>query len=370
LKFEILHTFSAARAGILKFGDIEVATPVFMPVATNATVKAVPHLFLKEMGYELILSNTFHLMLRPGEDVIKRFGGLHRFMGWEGAILTDSGGFQVFSISGRSITDEGVLFKSPIDGSKILLTPERVMRFQNVLGSNIAMVLDECTKPYISYEEAKEAVERTLKWSMACKKAHTKEDQALFGIVQGALYEELRKLSVFETLEIGFDGYAIGGLSVGERFDETLKILDVVLPLLPFEAPRYFMGLGTPELILEAVERGVDMFDCVYPTRVGRHGVAMKWKGKLNMRSAVYKEDKNPIDERCGCYTCRNFSRAYIHHLITRKEVTGMTLLTIHNLWFMKDFMQEMRESILKGTFSRFKEEVLSSWCKPTVEVM
>lgn len=361
MTFEVFHKDGNARTGVLHTVHGDVETPVFAPVATNATVRFVPHVFLHDMGYRMILSNTFHLLLKPGEDVIRNFGGLHRFMSWSGAILTDSGGFQVFSLPHRKITDEGVEFRSPIDGSLIFLTPERATEFQELLGSDIAMVLDVCMNPYEAEDEIWRSVDRTLKWAVRCKEVHTRSDQALFGIVQGGISEKLRQYSAVETVRIGFDGYAVGGLSVGETIEETLAMLDVVLPILPEDKPRYFMGLGTPELILESVERGIDIFDCVYPTRVGRHGTAMTWTGRLNVKSAVYRMDPRPVDEKCDCYTCKNFSRGYIHHLFNRKEALGMILLSIHNLYFMNQFVRKIRDAIQEGRFQDFKQEFLSS---------
>lgn len=360
MKFEVTHKSGKARTGILHTPHGDIETPVFMPVATNAAVRFVPHIFLYEIGYGMILSNTFHLLLKPGRDVIEKFGGLHSFMSWTGAILTDSGGFQVFSLAQRKITDEGVFFKSPIDGSTIFLSPELSTEFQQILGSDIAMVLDVCVDPYADPDEILRSVDRTLQWALKCKETHSREDQALFGIVQGGVSKKLREYSAKETVAIGFDGYAVGGLSVGETFEETVAMLDVVLPILPEDRPRYFMGLGTPELILEAVERGIDMFDCVYPTRVGRHGTAMTWKGKLNIKSAVHRSDTHPIDEDCDCYTCRNFSRGYLHHLFHKKEALGMTLLSIHNLHFMNQFVRKIGRTIKNDSFLEFKREFLS----------
>ncbi|PLV60361.1 tRNA guanosine(34) transglycosylase Tgt [Thermotoga sp. KOL6] len=362
MEFEVKKRLKNARLGVLKLHHGTVETPVFMPVGTNANVKLLTPRDLEEAGVEIILSNTFHLMLKPGVEIIKLHNGLHNFMGWRKPILTDSGGFQVFSLPKLKINDEGVVFKSPIDGSKVSLNPEISMSVQIELGSDICMVFDHCPPPNASYEEMKEATERTYKWAIRSKKAFKTENQALFGIVQGGTYPDLRRESALQITSLGFDGYAVGGLSIGEERILTLEMTEITVEHLPEDKPRYFMGGGSPELILELVERGVDMFDSVFPTRIARHGTALTWKGKLNLKASYNKKSLEPIDRECGCYTCNNFTRSYIHHLISRGEVLGQILLTIHNVNFMISFMREIRRSIENGTFGEFKSRLLEAY--------
>ncbi len=360
-EFKILKSAGRARFGILKTPHGSFETPVFMPVGTNANVKLMAPRDLEDAGAKIILSNAFHLYLKPGLDVIKEHGGLHEFMAWKGSILTDSGGFQVFSLKIKKIDESGVIVKSPIDGSNVFMSPEVSMEVQKVLGSDIVMAFDQCTDPNASYEETKEAMERTFKWAKKSRELISKP-QALFGIVQGGIFEDLRKRSTEQITSVDFEGYAIGGLSVGEPREITLKMTDVVTKLLPEERPRYFMGAGSPELIIELVSLGVDMFDSVFPTRVARHGVALTYDGKLNLRAAKYRHDLRPIDESCSCYTCRTFTRSYIHHLLSKKEVLGQILLTIHNINFMIDFMEKLRRNIMEGKFEKFKEDFLNRY--------
>ena len=327
-----------------------IETPVFMPVGTYGTVKAMTPEELRDLGAEIILGNTFHLMLRPGTEIIAAHGDLHDFMHWDGPILTDSGGFQVFSLAEmRQISERGVVFRSPVDGAKVELTPERSMAVQRALGSDIVMIFDECTPYPATVEQAAESMRLSLRWAERSKTAHGDSPAALFGIVQGGMYEGLRRESAERLREIGFDGYAIGGLSVGEPKAEREAVLDVTLPHLPDDAPRYLMGVGKPEDIVEAVRRGVDMFDCVIPTRNARTGFLYTQSGVLKIRNSRYRNDTRPIDESCGCYTCRHYSRAYLRHLDTCREILGARLNTIHNLWYYQQLMRELREAIAAG---------------------
>ncbi len=360
--FSVLKESEGARLGYIKTLHGGFETPVFMPVGTNAGVRLVRPSDLEKIGVDIILSNAFHLYLKPGLEVIELHNGLHNFMSWKKSILTDSGGFQVFSLKVIGISDSGVYVRSPIDGSGVFISPEISMEVQKVLGSDIAMAFDQCVHPDASYEEAKEALRRTSLWAERSKKAMKGSDQAVFGIVQGGVYEDLRRISAEEIVSIGFDGYAIGGLSVGEPRDVTLKMTRVVVDMLPSDKPRYFMGAGSPELIIELVSMGVDMFDSVFPTRLARHGTALTWNGRMNLRSARYRYDTRPIDENCSCETCTSFTRSYVHHLLSRKEILGQILLTIHNLSFMKSFIDEVKSSIKEGRFESFKEEFLSRY--------
>ncbi len=351
-RFEVIaeDRHSRARYGKLILTHGVVQTPVFMPVGTNGTVKSIEQGRLKELGAQIILTNTYHLYLRPGMEVIKRFGGIHNFMNWHLPILTDSGGFQVFSL-GRlnKVTDEGVEFKSHIDGSRHFLTPEKAMEIQMILKSDIAMAFDECIDANSDYMTTAEATARTYKWAKRCKESHNLEDQLLFGIVQGGVYEDLRIRSTEGIVGLDFDGYGIGGLSVGEPKEVTYSILDTVVPLLPSDKPIYLMGVGTPDMIVEAVKRGIDMFDCVLPTRLARHAMAMTSEGNLRLRNARFRFDESPLDPNCNCYVCKNYSRAYIHHLFRCNEVLGMMLLTIHNIHFLLEFVKNIREKIKAG---------------------
>jgi queuine tRNA-ribosyltransferase len=329
-----------------------------MPVGTYGTVKAMTPEELEGIGAQIILGNTFHLMLRPGTDIIQKHGDLHDFMHWKGPILTDSGGFQVFSLAEmRKITEKGVIFRSPIDGSKVELTPESSMQIQKALGSDIVMIFDECTPYPATQKEADDSMQLSLRWAQRCIKAHEGNSSALFGIVQGGMYPELRHQSAEGLTSLGFDGYAIGGLSVGEPEDERNHILDETLPLLPGDKPRYLMGVGRPEDIVEAVRRGVDMFDCVIPTRHARTGFLYTRSGIIKIRNSKYQDDTRPLDEDCDCYTCRNYSRSYLRHLDKCGEILGARLNTLHNLHYYQDLMRDIRRAIEAGRFEQFAED-------------
>ena len=355
MKFDLLATDGGARRGQLHLAHGTVQTPVFMPVGTYGTVKAMAPAELTETGFEMVLSNTFHLWLRPGLDVIERFGGLHRFMGWDKPILTDSGGFQVFSLGKlRKITEEGVKFASPINGDKLFLTPEISMQIQRTLNSDIVMIFDECT-PYPATErEAADSMRLSLRWAARSKAAHAGNPNALYGIVQGGMYEDLRDESVRELIGMDFDGYAIGGLSVGEPKDDMARILAHTAPQLPAGKPRYLMGVGTPSDLVFAVGQGIDQFDCVLPTRNARHGILFTRRGEMRIRNARWKTDTAPIDDECDCHTCTHFSRAYVHHLIRANEILGARLATIHNLHYYHRLMAGMRAAIEAHRFADF----------------
>lgn len=355
MKFDLLGTDSGARRGRLTFDRGAVETPAFMPVGTYGSVKAMLPRDIEAIGAHIILGNTFHLMLRPGTDIIKLHGDLHNFMQWQGPILTDSGGFQVFSLGKmRKITEEGVRFQSPVDGSPVFLSPEISMQVQRDLGADIVMIFDECT-PYPATEaEARKSMELSLRWAKRSKEGHGDNPSALFGIVQGGMYEELRLESLAGLTQIGFDGYAIGGLSVGEPKEEMLKVLNFLSPHLPQDRPRYLMGVGKPEDIVEAVRRGVDMFDCVMPTRNARNGHLFTSTGVIKIRNAAHKTDTGPLEQGCDCYTCQNFSRAYLHHLDKCGEMLGSMLNTIHNLRHYQVLMAGLREAIQQGTLAAF----------------
>jgi len=355
MRFELQNTDKKARRGQLTFPRGVVETPAFMPVGTYGTVKAMTPEDLRDLGAEMILGNTFHLMLRPGTEVIRAHGDLHDFMHWDGPILTDSGGFQVFSLADlRSIGEEGVRFQSPINGDRVLMTPESSMQVQRELGSDVVMIFDECTPYPASEEQAAASMELSLRWARRSRDAHGDNPAALFGIVQGGMYPALRARSAEGLMEIGFDGYAIGGLSVGEPEPERLATLDATLPLLPPDRPRYLMGVGRPEDIVEAVRRGVDMFDCVMPTRNARNGFLYTRTGILRIRNAQYRADTGPVDPECGCYTCLNYSRAYLKHLDKCNEMLGSRLATIHNLHYYQDLMRGLRAGIAAGELDRF----------------
>ncbi len=358
MSFEVHARSGAARRGSLSFPRGEIQTPAFMPVGTYGTVKGMLPRDIESIGAEIILGNTFHLMLRPGTEVVKQHGDLHDFIGWDKPILTDSGGFQVWSLGKlRKITEEGVSFRSPVDGSEVFLGPERAIEIQRDLGSDIAMIFDECTPYPATMEQARESMELSLRWAARCKQAHGDSPSALFGIVQGGMYPDLRTESLNGLRDIDFNGYAIGGLSVGEPKDEMLKVLDHLMPEMPQDKPRYLMGVGTPSDIVEAVRRGVDMFDCVMPTRNARNAYLFTSKGKLKLRNAAYRHDTRPLDERCDCYTCQNFSRAYLHHLDKCKEILGAQLNTIHNLRFYQNLMRGLREAIAADQLDDFVAE-------------
>ena len=355
---------TGARAGIIHTPHGSFPTPIFMPVGTQASVKAVSPDELAELGAGIILSNTYHLFLRPGPDLVREAGGLHKFMGWNRGILTDSGGFQVFSLGNlRKISEEGVTFRSHIDGSKQFLSPEISVKVQTDLGSDIVMAFDECVPYPADYEYTKESHLRTLRWAERSKKSMTREDQGLFGIVQGGMYKDLRAESAKALAEMDLPGYGIGGLSVGEPKSLMYEILDFTTSLLPENKPRYLMGVGTPDSLAEGVARGVDMFDCVFPTRVARNGMAMTWTGRLVMKNLAFARDFDVIEKGCGCYACRGgFTRAYIRHLVRAGEIFGLRLLTLHNLWFLQSFMKAMRDSILSGTFDAFRRDFFSKY--------
>ena len=356
-------TKGKARRGRLYTPHGTFETPMFMPVGTQATVKTLSPEELYDMESQVILANTYHLFLRPGSELVKKAGGLHKFMNYNRGMLTDSGGFQVFSLGEmRKITEEGVMFRSHIDGSKQFLSPEVSVRVQEELGADIAMAFDECI-PYPSdFNYTKKSTERTTRWAERCLKAHTRPDQALFGIVQGGMFPELRKMSAESLQEMDFAGYGIGGLSVGEPKPVMYDMLDQTTGWMDKQKARYLMGVGTPDCIVEGVNLGVDMFDCVFPTRVARNGTAMTARGRLVIRNAVYAEDFQPIDEHCNCYTCRNFSRAYIRHLFKAEETFGLRLLSIHNLHFLLDFAKKIREAIEQDRFAEFRKEFWDNW--------
>ena len=358
MEFEVKATVGSARRGALNFDRGDVQTPAFMPVGTYGTVKAVSPEELRALGAEMILGNTFHLMLRPGTQVIAAHGDLHDFMHWEGPILTDSGGFQVFSLAERrTITEVGVHFRSPVDGSSVFLGPEESMAVQRALGSDVVMVFDECTPHPAGEERVKASMELSLRWARRCKTAHTGNPSALFGIVQGGMFSHLRRASADGLREIGFDGYAVGGLSVGETEAERNDVLSETMPALPGAAPRYLMGVGRPQDIVEGVRRGVDMFDCVLPTRNARNAHLFTRTGTLRLRNARYRQDIAPLDDRCLCYTCRNYSRAYLRHLQVCGEILGHRLSTIHNLHYFQDLMAGLRAAIERVELTDFVSE-------------
>jgi queuine tRNA-ribosyltransferase len=362
-------TDTNARTGTLTLSHGKVETPVFMPVGTYGAVKAITHRSLSGMGYNLILGNTYHLYLRPGMEVIDNAGGLHILSGWNHNILTDSGGFQVFSLSDfRKITDEGVEFRSHLDGSKHLFTPELVIEIQNRIGSDILMPLDVCTSPGISFREAEEAVTTTTAWAKRSFKAHHQERGALFGIIQGNFFRDLRKRSAEEIQSIDFPGIAVGGLSVGEPFHVFCDFLGSTCELIDTAVPRYVMGIGTPEYILQAVEHGVDMFDCVFPTRIARNGAAFTPQGILSLKKEDYKFDLKPIDNACSCSTCTSYTRSYLRHLVKTKEILAAMLITEHNLFFLMNFMNNIREAVRGGSFKQFKKQFLSEYAAEYTE--
>ncbi len=358
MEFKVTLTDGAARRGTLALTHGTVDTPVFMPVGTYGTVKAMSPAELHEVGAQIVLGNTFHLWLRPGLAVIAAHGGLHRFMGWSNPILTDSGGFQVFSLGEmRKISEEGVKFQSPVNGDACFLTPEESMRIQRVLNSDIVMVFDECTPYPADFEQARDSMELSLRWAQRSKLAHAGNSNALFGIVQGGMHEDLRDRSLAGLAAIGFDGYAIGGLSVGEPKSDMKRILHHTAPRLPVDKPRYLMGVGTPEDIVEAVACGVDMFDCVLPTRNARNGWIYTRHGTIKLRNAQYRDDTRPLDDACACYTCRNFTRAYLHHLQKANEILGARLNTWHNLHYFHELMKGLRTAIEQHCLADFIAE-------------
>ncbi len=389
MKFSLKSSDDKSRTGAIETSRGIVRTPVFMPVGTQGTVKAMSPEELREIGAEIILSNTYHLYLRPGHEIIHQLGGLHKFINWGGPILTDSGGFQVYSLSSlRSITEDGVEFRSHIDGSLHFLSPEKAMEIQAMLGSDIAMAFDECTPYPAEYEYAVKSLDLTTKWARRCKEYMNRAEEEsssrsektfsdmssklphfrssalprLFGIIQGGMYKDLRKKSLEDLMDIGFDGYAAGGLSVGEPKDEMYEIIEFLAPLMPEDRPRYLMGVGDLLDVLVAVENGFDMFDCVMPTRNARNGTLFTSSGRISIKRTEFKADPNPLDPDCGCYTCRNYSRAYLRHLFLSKEILSMRLNTIHNLYFYLDFFRKMREAINKGAFKQFKKYWEEVW--------
>ncbi len=358
MQFELLKTSGLARRGRMVFERGVVETPSFMPVGTYGTVKAMTPEEVHDMGAQIILGNTYHLMLRPGTDVVGAHGGLHNFINWQGPILTDSGGFQVFSLGElRKITEEGVTFKSPVNGDRVFLGPEESMAVQRALGSDIVMIFDECTPYPATVDEARASMELSLRWAKRSRTAHGDNPNALFGIVQGGMYPHLRDESLAGLTEIGFDGYALGGLSVGEKKEEMLMILDHSADKLPRDKPRYLMGVGKPEDLVESVYRGVDIFDCVMPTRNARNGHLFTHFGDIRIRNSQYEKDTRPLDDSCGCYTCRNYSRAYLRHLDKNREILGSRLNTIHNLYYYQDLMRLMRGAIDAGRFDEFRRD-------------
>jgi len=362
LKFACTHSDGAARRGMLEFARGVVQTPAFMPVGTYGTVKAMTPEELRTCGAEMILGNTFHLMLRPGTGVIRRHGTLHDFMHWDGPILTDSGGFQVFSLGAlRRITERGVTFNSPVNGDQVFLGPEESMQVQRELGADVVMIFDECT-PYPATEDAvRSSMELSLRWARRSREAHADNPAALFGIVQGGIYHGLREESLAGLQEIGFDGYALGGLSVGERREERAAVLARIMPQMPVDAPRYLMGVGTPEDIVEAVCHGIDMFDCVLPTRNARNGHLFVRNGVVRIRNSANRSDTRPLDDTCRCYTCRNYSRAYLHHLDKCNEILGARLNTLHNLTYFQDLMTGLRAAIERRALDAFRKDFYDS---------
>ena len=358
MKFELLATDQQARRGRLVFERGAVNTPAFMPVGTYGTVKAMTPEELHDTGAEILLGNTFHLMLRPGMDVIRAHDGLHRFMHWDGPILTDSGGFQVWSLGEmRKISEQGVTFQSPVNGDRIFMGPEESMAVQQALDSDVIMIFDECTPYPATEEQARASMELSLRWAERSKRAHGEHPSALFGIVQGGMYEHLRRESLAGLKQIGFDGYALGGLSVGEPKEDMLRILDAVAAELPADRPRYLMGVGKPEDLVEAVRRGIDMFDCVLPTRNARNGWLFTHDGQVKIRNSRYAADTGPVDAQCGCYTCRNYSRAYLRHLQACNEILGARLATLHNLYYYQSLMQGLRAAIEQKRLDEFVEK-------------
>ena len=362
ITYELLHVdkSTGARRGIVHTPHGDIQTPIFMPVGTQATVKSMtPEELKEEVKAQIILSNTYHLYLRPGHEIVKEAGGLHKFMNWDRPILTDCGGFQVFSLSDlRQISEDGVEFKSHLDGSKHMFTPEKVMEIENALGADIIMSFDECCPYPSTYEYTKNSMERTTRWAKRCIKAHSRpEEQGLFGIIQGGFFKDLREKSAKDLIELDFPGYAVGGISVGEPKEEFLDILRFTTPLMPENKPRYLMGVGTPDYLIEAAMAGIDMCDCVLPTRIARNGTAMTSHGKVVVRNATYERDWGPLDSECDCYTCKNYTRAYIRHLVKANEILGVRLLSIHNLRFLTRLMERIRTEIENDNLANFKEE-------------
>ncbi|MGQ0697330.1 MAG: tRNA guanosine(34) transglycosylase Tgt [Panacagrimonas sp.] len=362
MQFQLITTDGAARRGRLVFARGMVETPAFMPVGTYGTVKGLTPAEVRATGAQILLGNTFHLMLRPGADAMRALGGLHRFMDWDGPILTDSGGFQVWSLSGlRKISEEGVDFASPINGDRVFLTPERAIEVQHALGSDIVMQFDECTPHPATEEQVRKSMELSARWGARCKIAHADAHGTLFGIVQGGMLEHLRRESLERLVEIGFDGYALGGLSVGETESERLHVLDTIGSRMPSEKPRYVMGVGTPRDLVQAVARGIDMFDCVMPTRNARNGHLFTSEGVIKLRNARHREDPGPLDPACDCHTCQHYSRAYLHHLDRCNEMLGPRLNTIHNLHYYQGVMRRIRSAVEEGRYVAFAADFIAS---------
>lgn len=362
--FEVTHICkqSGARCGIIHTPHGDVETPIFMPVGTQATVKFLSPEELYDLNAGIILANTYHLWLRPGEDIVDKAGGVQKFMNYKGPMLTDSGGFQVFSLAdNRKITEEGVTFKSHLDGTKLFMSPEESIHVQNKIGADIIMSFDECIPFPATYEYAKKSTERTLRWALRGKQAHNNPNQALFGIVQGGDYQDLREHCAKELVKMDFDGYSIGGTSVGEDKETMYRMIDYAVKYLPEDKPRYLMGVGAINDLLEGISRNVDMFDCVLPTRIARHGTLTTSQGRINIKKAMYKDDFTPLDPNCDCYTCRNYTKAYLHHLFRAKEGFGMRLMSIHNIRFLIKLMEDARQAIKEDRFNDFKEEVLKN---------
>lgn len=368
LTFEVIKKdkYSNARVGVIHTAHGDIPTPIFMPVGTLGTVKAMSVEELKEMDAKIILGNTYHLYLKPGMEIMREAGGLHKFMNWDKPILTDSGGFQVFSLSDmRNINENGVEFRSHIDGSKHFFTPEKSIEIQNDIHSDIMMSFDECVEAHADYDYVKQSMERTIRWAergLKYHKANSHPDQSLFGIVQGGLFKDLREISARETTAMDFDGFSIGGLSVGETKEEMIDILNFTTPLLPYDKPRYNMGVGTPDYLFESFEAGIDMADCVLPTRMARHGTALTSHGRLVAKNAAYKNDFTPLDHECDCYTCRNYTRAYIRHLVNVNEILGARLLSYHNLYFLLKMSENIREAIMEDRFLDYKKEFYAKY--------
>ena len=367
ITYELLHIDknSGARRGVIHTPHGDIQTPIFMPVGTQATVKAMtPEELKEEVKAQIILANTYHLFLRPGHELVKEAGGLHKFMNWDRPILTDSGGFQVFSLGAlRKIKEEGVEFRSHLDGSKKFISPEIAMEIEEALGADIIMAFDECCPYPSTYEYTKKSMERTTRWAARCKEAHkTIDKQGLFGIIQGGFFEDLRQQSAKDLIAMDFPGYAIGGISVGEPKEEFLKMLKFTTPLMPDNKPRYLMGVGTPDYLIEAALAGIDMCDCVLPTRIARHGTAMTSHGKVVVRNATYERDFSPLDAECDCYTCKNYTKAYIRHLINTKEILGVRLLSIHNLRFLTKLMERVRIEIENDNLLNFRDEFYKNY--------
>ena len=367
ITYELLHVDknSGARRGVIHTPHGDIQTPVFMPVGTQATVKSMTPDELKDwIDAKIILSNTYHLYLRPGSKLVKEAGGLHKFMNWDRAILTDCGGFQVFSLKDlRKISEDGVEFRSHLDGSKHFFSPESVIETQEDLGADIIMAFDECVEYPASYEYTKQSMERTTRWAKRCKEAHKMTDkQGLFGIIQGGFYKDLRDKSLEDLVALDFPGYAIGGISVGEPKEEFLDILRYVAPKMPENKPRYLMGVGTPDYLIEAALSGIDMCDCVLPTRIARNGTALTWNGKVVVRNATYEKDWGPLDPECDCYTCKNYTRAYLRHLVKTKEILGDRLLSVHNLYFLAKLMERVRTEIENDNLINFRNEFYSKY--------